>query len=176
MKKLVILCVALMLVLLFASCGKKEAKVEPQTAVEKVEEPTPQVAKPVLSEEELFQQKSLEQLNKQGILAKINFDYDSYSIRDDMKPILEKNADWLTRFKTSMILIEGHCDERGTIEYNMALGEKRAEATRNYVAALGVTPERIKIVSYGKNKPLVKGVDDASFFQNRRAEFVIIKK
>ena len=176
MKKLVILCVALMLVLLFASCGKKEAKVEPQTAVEKVEEPTPQVARPVLSEEELFQQKSLEQLNKQGILAKINFDYDSYSIRDDMKPILEKNADWLTRFKTSMILIEGHCDERGTIEYNMALGEKRAEATRNYVAALGVTPERIKIVSYGKNKPLVKGVDDASFFQNRRAEFVIIKK
>jgi peptidoglycan-associated lipoprotein len=93
-----------------------------------------------------------------------------------MKPVLNRNADWLLKHPPVEILIEGHCDERGTFEYNMALGEKRAEAALNYLVSLGVKPERIKIISYGKNRPLVKGMDEESYYQNRRDEFVIIKK
>ncbi len=178
MKKLLFVLVALSLILLFNSCGKKAAKVAPAQGpvVEKVEEPMTQVEKPVLSEEEIFQQKSIEALNKDKTMKKINFDFDQYQIREDMKPILQDNADWMLKFSTVQILIEGHCDERGTIEYNIALGEKRAEAARNYIASLGVNAAKIKIVSYGKSKPLVQGVDEDSYFQNRRAEFVITKK
>ncbi|MBN2399358.1 MAG: peptidoglycan-associated lipoprotein Pal [Candidatus Aminicenantes bacterium] len=178
MKKLLFVLVALSLILLFNGCGKKAAKVAPAQApvVEKVEEPVTQVEKPVLSEEEIFQQKTIEDLNKDETMKKINFDFDQYQIREDMKPILQDNADWMLKFPTVQILIEGHCDERGTIEYNIALGEKRAEAARNYLASLGVNAAKIKIVSYGKSKPLVHGMDEESYFQNRRAEFVITKK
>ena len=93
-----------------------------------------------------------------------------------MKPILQANANWLLKFSSVEVLVEGHCDERGTIEYNIALGEKRAEAAKNYLVSLGMNPAKIKIISYGKSKPLVQGVDEATYFQNRRAEFVITKK
>jgi len=179
MKKWMLALLSLSLILTFTACGKKAAKVAPPTqepVVEKVEEPTTRVEKPVLSEEELFQQKSLEELNKDQVLKRINFDFDKYDIREDMKPLLQANANWLLKFATVQILIEGHCDERGTIEYNIALGEKRAEAAKNYLASLGMNPAKIKIISYGKSKPLVQGVDEASYFQNRRAEFVITKK
>jgi len=178
MKKFLFAVLALSLILLFNACGKKAAKVAPTQGpvVEKVEEPVTRVEKPVLSEEETYQQKSIEELNKDGILRKINFDFNEYQVREDMKPILQANANWILKFPTVQILIEGHCDERGTIEYNIALGEKRAEAAKNYIASLGVNTDKIKIVSYGKSKPLVQGVDDASYFENRRAEFVITKK
>jgi peptidoglycan-associated lipoprotein len=178
MKKLILALVVMALMLTFNACAKKAAKVEPTQGpvVEKVEEPTAQVEKPVLSEEELFQQKSLEELNRDQVLKRVHFDFDKYEIRDDMKTILQANANWLLKFASVEILIEGHCDERGTIEYNIALGEKRAEAAKNYLASLGMNPAKIKIISYGKSKPLVQGVDEASYFQNRRAEFVITKK
>lgn len=178
MKKWLLVLVALSLVLMFNACGKKAAKVEPVQGpvVEKVEEPVAQVEKPVLSEEELFQQKSLEELNKDQVLKKINFDFDMYSIREDMKPVMQANADWLLKFPSVEVLIEGHCDERGTIEYNIALGEKRAEAAKNYLVSLGLNAAKVKIISYGKSKPLVQGVDEATYFQNRRAEFIITKK
>jgi peptidoglycan-associated lipoprotein len=178
MKKWLLVLVALSLVLMFNACGKKAAKVEPVQGpvVEKVEEPVAQVERPVLSEEELFQQKSLEELNKDQVLKKINFDFDMYTIREDMKPIMQANANWLLKFASVEVLVEGHCDERGTIEYNIALGEKRAEAARNYLVSLGLNAAKVKIISYGKSKPLVQGVDEATYFQNRRAEFVITKK
>jgi peptidoglycan-associated lipoprotein len=178
MKKIIVLCVALSLVMLFNACGKKAAKVAPVQgpAVEKVEEPVAQVEKPYLSEEELFQQKSLEELNKDQVLKRIHFDFDKYTIRDDMKAILQANANWLLKFASVEVLIEGHCDEKGTIEYNIALGEKRAEAAKNYLVSLGMNAAKIKIISYGKSKPLVQGVDEETYFQNRRAEFVITKK
>lgn len=178
MKKILFVLLALSLILLFNACGKKAAKVAPTQGpvVEKVEEPVTRVEKPYLSEEEIFQQKSIEDLNKDGIMKMINFDFDQYQVRDDMKPILQANADWMLKFSTVQVLIEGHCDEKGTIEYNIALGEKRAEAAKNYLASLGVNTAKLKIVSYGKSKPLVQGVDESSYFQNRRAEFVITKK
>ena len=178
MKKWLLVLVALSLILMFNACGKKAAKVAPGQGpvVEKVEEPTSQVEKPVLSEEELFQQKSLEELNKDLILKRINFDFDKYEVREDMKPVMQANANWLLKFASVELLIEGHCDEKGTIEYNIALGEKRAEAAKNYLVSLGMNAAKIKIISYGKSKPLVQGEDEASYFQNRRAEFVITKK
>ncbi|MDD8012243.1 MAG: peptidoglycan-associated lipoprotein Pal [Acidobacteriota bacterium] len=178
MKKWMLIVVALSIVLMFSACGKKAAKVEPvqEPVVEKVDEPVAQVEKPVLSEEELFQQKSLEELNKDQILKRINFDFDMYAIREDMKPIVQANANWLLKFPSVEVLIEGHCDEKGTIEYNIALGEKRAEAAKNYLVSLGLNAAKVKIISYGKSKPLVQGVDEASYFQNRRAEFIITKK
>jgi peptidoglycan-associated lipoprotein len=161
MKKFLFVLIALSLILLFNNCGKKAVKTAP-------------AAGPVV--EEIFQQKTIEDLNKDGIMKKINFDFDEYQVREDMKPIMQANADWMLKFSTVQVLIEGHCDERGTIEYNIALGEKRAEAAKNYLASLGVNAAKIKIVSYGKSKTLVQGMDEASYFQNRRAEFVITKK
>lgn len=178
MKKiLVTFLVVVAMVVFFDSCKKKAPETEPvKETVEKVEEEAPKIEKPVLTEEELFEKRSLEEVNKAGYLKKIHFDFDKYYIKDNMKPTLHRNADWLLKHPEVEILIEGHCDERGTFEYNMALGEKRAEATLNYMISLGIKPERVKIISYGKTRPVVKGVDEETHYQNRRAEFVIIKK
>ena len=176
---LIVLMMGVLLMFLFDGCAKKSAKTEPVAegpAVEQVEEAAPRVERPVLTEEELFAKRSLEEANKAGYLTKIHFDFDKYNIKENMKPILHRNADWLLKHGTVEILIEGHCDERGTFEYNMALGEKRAESTLNYLISLGIAPQRLKVVSYGKTRPLVKGVNDETYAQNRRAEFVIIKK
>ena len=178
MKRFLIIVLAVSFILLLSACSKKAAKVAPVQgpAVETVEEPVAQVEKPYLSEEELFQQKSLEELNKDQVLKMIHFDFDMYAIREDMKPVMQANANWLLKFPSVEVLVEGHCDERGTIEYNIALGEKRAEAAKNYLVSLGLNAAKVKIISYGKSKPLVQGVDEATYFQNRRAEFVITKK
>ncbi len=178
MKRFLIIVLAVSFILLLSACSKKAAKVAPVQgpAVETVEEPVAQVEKPYLSEEELFQQKSLEELNKDQVLKMIHFDFDMYAIREDMKPVMQANANWLLKFPSVEVLVEGHCDERGTIEYNIALGEKRAEAAKNYLVSLGLNAAKVKIISYGKSKPLVQGVDEASYFRNRRAEFVITKK
>lgn len=178
MKRVFVVFVMLSLVFFFTGCAKKAPKVQPKEgpAVEKVEEQAPKMEKPALSEEEIFQQKSIEELNKDGNLKRINFDFDKYVVREDMKPILQNNANWILKHSTVELLIEGHCDERGTVEYNIALGEKRAESAKSYVVSLGVSADKIKTVSYGKSKPLVQGVDETTWFQNRRADFVITKK
>ncbi len=180
MKKMLFVCLVCVLIIWSFGCAKKAAQVEPTPAkaaeVEKVEEQAVQTDSPTLSEDQIFEQKTIDALNREGALKRIHFDFDQYDVREDMKPLLQANADWLLKHRSVAFLIEGHCDERGTVEYNIALGEKRAEAARNYLASLGVNSARIKIVSYGKNRPLVAGVDEASYFQNRRAEFVITKK
>lgn len=180
MKKVVIVVVCISVLFLFSFCGKKKAKVEPPVqegpVVEKIEEKPPVVEKPTLSEEEMFEQKSIDELNKTGVLKRVHFDFDRYFIREDMKPNLQANADWLLKHRSVEIMVEGHCDERGTVEYNIALGEKRAESAKNYLTSLGVASDKIRIISYGKNRPLVAGVDETSWYQNRRAEFVITKK
>ena len=167
----------LVIVAFFNSCKKEVVTAPPkEEKVEKVEEVTPKVETPELTDEELFQRRTLEELNRMGYLKRIHFDFDKYFIREDMKLILEENARWLLKYPTVVVTIDGHCDERGTEEYNMALGEKRAESAKKYMMNLGVPGERMKTVSYGKIKPLVKGVDEQSYFMNRRDEFTIIKK
>ncbi len=168
----------LIMVAFFSSCQKKAAvaPVEKKPVVEKVEEAPPKVERPQLTEEEIFQRKSLQELNAQGHLKRVHFEFDKYTIKDDMKPILQSNADWLMKYPSVEISIGGHCDERGTEEYNLALGEKRAAAAKNYLVNLGVPAGKVKIVSYGKTQTLVKGIDEGSHYQNRRDEFIITKK
>ncbi len=182
MKKLIVFSLAIVLIFsLSVSCKKKPQEVpqpppqvQEQPPVEKVAPPV--VREPKLTEEEIFLQKSLEQINREKPLAMVHFDYDKSFIRDDAKPVLEANAAWLSRFRTIKILIEGHCDERGTEEYNLALGERRAKSTMDYLLSLGVAPERMRILSYGKSQPIDPGHNEAAWQMNRRAQFLIIEK
>jgi len=182
MKKLLIFALVIAVALSFSvACKKKPKEVPPpppqvkeQPKVEPVQQPV--VKEPVLSEEEIFLQKSLEQINREKPLANVYFDYDKALIRDDAKPVLETNASWLTKFRTIKILIEGHCDERGTEEYNLALGEKRAKATMDYLGNLGIATDRMKVLSYGKSQPIDPGHDETAWQKNRRAQFMVIEK
>jgi peptidoglycan-associated lipoprotein len=100
----------------------------------------------------------------------IYFDYDSYTIRDDGKGTLADAAKALRTNTAARLTLEGHCDERGTIEYNLALGEKRAKAVRDYIAGSGLDKDRFNVTSYGKERPVSSGHDEASWSQNRRVE------
>ena len=106
----------------------------------------------------------------------VYFDYDRYNIRADAKKTLAKNARWLNRYGGVEIQVEGHCDERGTTEYNMALGQRRATSVRNYLVSLGVQPEQIYTISYGEDKPFAMGHNEEAWAQNRRGHFLIIRK
>ena len=103
----------------------------------------------------------------------IHFDFDSAVIREDAKPILLKKAEFLKKYPSLTITIEGHCDERGTSEYNLALGERRAHSAWQYLVNLGIAPNRMQMISYGKERPIALGHDEASWAKNRRAHFVI---
>lgn len=104
----------------------------------------------------------------------VNFDFDQYDIDARARQILDSQAQWLTTYGNTRITIEGHADERGTREYNLALGDRRANAAKNYLAARGVSPARITTISYGKERPLALGSDEASWAQNRRAVTIVI--
>jgi len=103
----------------------------------------------------------------------IHFDFDSAVIREDAKPILLKKAEFLKKYPTLTVTIEGHCDERGTNEYNLALGERRAHSAWQYLVNLGIAPNRMQMISYGEERPIAAGHDEASWAKNRRAHFVI---
>ncbi len=105
--------------------------------------------------------------------APVFFDYDSHSLRDDARTALDGNARLLRGNPNVTITIEGHCDERGTVEYNQALGEKRAQSARDYLVAAGIEAGRISTVTYGKERPFSTGTDEAAMQQNRRAHFVV---
>jgi peptidoglycan-associated lipoprotein len=107
----------------------------------------------------------------ESALKDINFDFDKYAIRDTDKAKLQGIADFLKQFGQAKLKIEGHCDERGTVEYNMALGEKRAAAAQAYLVSLGVSQDRLSTISFGKERPKVQGKDEESYLVNRRSEF-----
>jgi len=106
-------------------------------------------------------------------LRAIHFDFDKYAIRPGDAKILDANAEWLKSNPDSLLLIEGHCDERGTNEYNMALGDRRAKATMNYLLAQGVQSARISTISYGEERPLCTEHNESCWSQNRRAELKV---
>jgi peptidoglycan-associated lipoprotein len=108
-----------------------------------------------------------------GPLSDIQFDYDQANLSDQARGILEKHALWLQSRREAKVTIEGHCDERGTTDYNLALGDKRARAARDYLVSLGVAGERLITVSLGKEKPLDTGSNAAAWARNRRAHFVV---
>lgn len=115
----------------------------------------------------------LAELNKAGYLKDAFFDTDKSDLRSDTRDILAADAGWLKQHRTVKITIEGHCDERNTAEYNLALGWRRANAVKNYLIALGVDGGRINVISYGEERPFATCHNESCWVQNRRAHFVI---
>lgn len=107
-----------------------------------------------------------------GPLRDIFFDYDSFELDDTSRQTLQENADWLTDNSAVRVEVEGHCDDRGTVEYNLALGAKRAAAAKNYLVALGIGRDRITTISYGEELPLCHEETESCWSRNRRAHFV----
>jgi peptidoglycan-associated lipoprotein len=105
---------------------------------------------------------------------RVYFDYDKYAVRDDAAPLLDAQSGWLKRYPAVQVRIEGNCDERGTQEYNLALGARRANAVREYLSAHGIDAGRITTVSYGKEKPIDNGTGEAAEAHNRNARTAIV--
>ncbi|HPK52941.1 MAG TPA: peptidoglycan-associated lipoprotein Pal [Smithellaceae bacterium] len=106
----------------------------------------------------------------------IYFDFDKSNIRPDAREILKANADYFLKNSNAKIVVEGHCDERGTAEYNMALGQRRAQEAKKYLVNLGVQEAKMKTISYGKERPVDQGHDEQAWAKNRRAHFVVTIK
>ena len=119
---------------------------------------------------------SLDEINKKGILAPVFFEFDSAEMSSEGQAVLAKNAEMMKQYPTWIVSVEGHCDERGTAEYNLALGERRALAAKNYLVSLGIAADKVKTVSYGKEFPFDAGHDESAWSKNRRAHFVITAK
>jgi peptidoglycan-associated lipoprotein len=129
-----------------------------------------------LSEDEIFSRESLDALNAEHPLADAFFDYDQSNLREDARGALERDAQWLSRWKTTKITVQGQCDERGSAEYNLALGDKRAKAVKDYLASLGVSDSRVAIVSLGKESPVCRDENEECRSKNRRGHFLITAK
>ena len=138
--------------------------------------PPPAAAPAALTEEQIFAQKSLDQLNSERPLGDVFFALDQASIGEEGRSYLQKNAEWMKRWTSTRITVEGHCDERGTPEYNLALGERRATAVREYLESLGVPRDRVSVVSKGKEAPFCNESNESCWQQNRRGHFVITAK
>ena len=135
--------------------------------------PPPPAPKPP-SEEDLFRAKTLDQVTAD--FTDITFDYDQFTIRDDQRATLQRNADYLRRWTTVRVTIEGHADARGTNEYNLALGQRRAAAIRDYLAGVGVATDRMVVLSKGEEEPLCREDTEACHERNRRGHFVATAK
>jgi peptidoglycan-associated lipoprotein len=132
------------------------------TARVTVTQPPPPTPQPTVSEEQLFSQN----------VKDVFFDYDSYTVRPDQQATLQADAAWLQQHPNAKFTIEGHCDERGSTEYNLALGDNRANAVKQALVQMGVAADRIKTISFGKEKPFCTESNEQCWQQNRRAHFV----
>jgi peptidoglycan-associated lipoprotein len=129
-----------------------------------------------ITEEELeaARRKVAELSAQEGMkLANVYFAFDDFSLSQEAKAVLAQNAAWLINNPQREVIIEGHCDERGTDEYNIALGERRANSTKRYLSVLGVNPSQLSTISFGEERPANTGNNESAWAQNRRAEFVI---
>ncbi len=124
----------------------------------------------------MFANKSLDQVNAEKPLQDVSYDYDKAELSEAARAALQKNAEWLRRWPSTRITIEGHCDNRGTNEYNIALGDRRAAAARDYLVTLGIPTTRILSVSKGEESPFCTEDTEACFAQNRRGHFVVTAK
>jgi peptidoglycan-associated lipoprotein len=151
-----------------AAAGRLPSPPEP------VAEPTVVPQEPVRAD--TISSAALDDLNRSSPLKPAFFDYDSSDLTAAGRAALDEDAGTLKRNTSWVITIEGHCDERGTAEYNLALGERRAVAARTYLVSLGIPADRLRTVSYGKEFPFDAGHDESAFTKNRRAHFVITAK
>ena len=179
--------VALTLAVGASACGKKKPVPPPPAPPAPAPTTTPPTppppppppapaAAPAPSEDEIFAKKTIDELNAEKPLADAFFDLDSSQIRDDAKPALQKDAEWMKRWASTKIMVEGHCDSRGTSEYNLALGERRAAAVRDYLVSLGIPVPRLQTVSKGKEQPFCAEENETCWQQNRRGHFIITAK
>jgi peptidoglycan-associated lipoprotein len=129
----------------------------------------------VLTEDSITN-RSLDDLNRNSPFRTVFFALDSSELDDNGRATVSANAEILKRYSTWSVTIEGHCDERGTAEYNLALGERRAGVVRAYLTSLGISPDRVRTVSYGKEFPFDSAHNEAAWAKNRRAHFVITSK
>jgi peptidoglycan-associated lipoprotein len=137
--------------------------------------PVPPAPAP-LTEEEVFQRKTLDQLNAERPLSDVFFDYDMSEIRTDARGPLQADADWMKKWTGTQITLEGHSDSRGSSEYNLALGSRRANSVKDYLVSLGVPTTRITVVSKGKEAPFCTEESESCWQQNRRGHFVVTGK
>lgn len=172
-----------------AACGRRTQPVAaPTTPPPSVQEAPPPPPPPVaeaptapstpvaLTEEEIFARKTLDELNAEKPLADAFFDFDQWQVREDARTSLQKNAESLRRWPSTRVTIEGHCDDRGTSEYNLALGDRRANAVRSYLISLGIAAERLLVVSKGEEAPFCAEDAEDCRQQNRRGHFIITAK
>src|SRR5687767_14537951 len=185
-----IMAVTVLMMLTISACAKKQPPVArpmpPPVAVNtaggNVPPPPPQpVSEPVVVPPEPIAEdsiagKTLDDLNRDSPLKPLFFELDSADVSADGQRVLQENAAIMKKYSAWQINIEGHCDERGTAEYNLALGERRALAAKNYLVSLGIPADKVKTVSYGKEFPFEPGHDDNAWSKNRRAHFVITAK
>ncbi|MGE5358152.1 MAG: peptidoglycan-associated lipoprotein Pal [Bacteroidales bacterium] len=184
---------AVLLVLLMVmtgACGKKKAPATrpmpppPPAAMQPPPSPPappqPVGEQPIVPSqpvaESTIDSKPLDELNREGLLKPVFFQYDESDLSAEAQQALNEDAALLKQHPTWVVTIEGHCDERGTAEYNLALGERRAVAARTYLVSLGIAADRLHTVSYGKEFPFDPGHTDAAWAKNRRAHFVITAK
>jgi peptidoglycan-associated lipoprotein len=185
------MAVAILLTVVVGACAKKQPPVArpmppPADAAgakaggglppppQPVNEPVPVPPEPVA--EDTIGSKSLDDLNRDSPLKPLFFELDSADVSSEGQQILQANASIMKKYPAWQITVEGHCDERGTAEYNLALGERRALAAKNYLVSLGIPADKIRVVSYGKEFPFDPGHDEGAWRQNRRAHFVITAK
>lgn len=164
---------------LLCSCSKKP----PTTTAAQVREnpapaasPVPTHAAPVAAAPESVLSEDLATLNRRGYLKDVYFDFNDSTLREDARASLSADATWLERYPSIQILIEGHCDDRGTEAYNLALGDRRANAAREYLASLGVDGSRVKTVSYGKERPFCTQDTEPCWQENRRGHVLVTAK
>lgn len=175
-----------------AACNRNQpppqqpAPPPPQPAVKETPPPPPPAAKPtptptppparVPTEDEIFAKKTVDDLNREQPLADVLFAYDVAELDDTARAVLQKNFEWMRRWTSTTVLIEGHADSRGTNEYNLALGERRAAAIKDYLVGLGIAANRISFVSKGEESPLCKDEDEGCWTKNRRGHFIFTGK
>jgi peptidoglycan-associated lipoprotein len=169
--------------ILAASCKKKPPTTTPGAAPPPsgaAEQPStgavaPPPSAPMTGGDEVTNA-DLQTLNSKGYLKDAYFEFDKYDLRDEARTALAADAQWLKRYSSIQALVEGHCDSRGTEEYNLSLGQKRAAAVKDYLVSLGIDGAKINTVSYGKTRPFCTEETESCWQQNRRGHFVITAK
>ena len=141
---------------------------------------TPPPAPPTVEDETDLQDLEIEEINREimskGLMVDVYFDYDKYQLRPDARESLQKNASFMREHPRLVFALEGHCDERGTNEYNLALGERRANSSRDYLTSLGISGATMRTVSYGEERPTCMEHHEGCWRQNRRTHFVVVGK
>lgn len=181
--KQVAVAAALAVALVFPGCRRGPSAPPPQPPSAPVAPATPPPApppvadvEPQLDEYNRLKEMGSDEIDRMGLLKDIRFDYDRADIREADRQALTENAEVLKKFDFIRVTIEGHCDERGTVEYNLALGERRARAAHDYLVSLGVDAARLKTVSYGKEVPVCQQSSEDCWARNRRDHFAVTGK